>query len=108
MNWKQVVLIMVMVPLISVTLLITTPAFMYFSSNTDTDLERTVVPTISLLIIHIALVVAPGIISIAVILYRSRLSYDRVMSIQSKVTVIMLCAWTIFVCFVGLGPTISV
>ena len=105
MDWKRTVFIMVIVPLVSAALLVTAPAFMYFGGNTGTDLERTVVPTISLLVIHIALVVAPGIISIAVILYRSRLPSNGPMSIPSKVTVIVLATWTIFVCLVvGLVP----
>ncbi|MYG33723.1 MAG: hypothetical protein F4202_06995 [Cenarchaeum sp. SB0677_bin_16] len=113
MDLKRVAFMMVIVPLVSAALLVTAPAFMDFGGNTSTDLEQTVVPTISLLAIHIALVAAPGIISIAVILYRPRLlgdspTDDGPMSIPSKVTVIVLVTWTIFVCLVaGLAPAIS-
>lgn len=100
---------MVAVPLVSVVLLMVMTSF-GGPPDTGTDLERIAVPVASFLVVHMGVGAAPGIISIAIILGRRRITEPPKTSgltRTAKVMVAILAAWTIlFMLDIGIIPTV--
>ena len=99
--------VMATVPLVSIVLLMAISTFTVLAPNTGTDLERTVIPVASFVVIYAGVGAAPSMVSIAIILYRRRIFgeplRERGISKPAKVTVIILAVWAVFMVWVGTG-----
>lgn len=110
MGWTYVLAAacMVLIPASSVILLMAISTFVG-TDGTGTDLERTALPVASFVAIYVIAGIAPGLVTIAVIV-RSRRLYDEPltggMSGPAKAVIVYMSVWTVIISYMMVGNTV--